>query len=110
MYPLGSAVVSKYSPQNWSGDHYCLGELNEDGTIKVHGQGLSQFARSSVDCRTSHSAVLQHTPELKRNVCFPQSKNRGGAPHGAEWTCLDLSQDQMEKYMDTGVRVLRGRR
>ena len=74
------------------GNKRIAGELNEDGTIKV--PGLSAFAKNSVDIRTSHSAVLQHTPALQSNVRF-----KGGGAREAEWSCLDYSQDQMEKYV-----------
>ena len=80
------------------GNKRMAGELDEvDGSVKV--PGLSPFARKSVDCRTSHSAVLKHTPELQGNVRFRQGDGGHIGPKDAAWTCLDLSQEKMEKLV-----------
>lgn len=79
------------------GNKRMAGEVDEYGSVTV--PGLSKFALNSVDCRTSHSAVLRHTPELERNVQFANSGGGFKGPRDANWKCFDYSQEQMEKYV-----------
>lgn len=63
----------------------------DDGKSKIGG--LSRQAVKSVDCRTSHSAVLQHHAALKQNVSFGKRSSHH------EWHCEQLSDEKIEKYV-----------